>query len=147
MLTILATIMSCSSCCHLPIFIYSNCPSHYYYYYYYYYYYHYYDYCYDYLLSRLLILLNRAPSRVCLSLSSVLFSPGVPMARNHPGFLSHLVWRCGTLMVSEGLTLPRGSRMYLGPSNSQVLRPPNTSGVSNGGVGSSIESPRSLWVG
>ena len=31
--------------------------------------------------------------------------------------------------------------MYLGPSNSQVLRR-----VSNGGVGSSIESPRSLWV-
>ena len=34
----------------------------------------------------------------------------------------------------------------LGPSNKQVLRPPNTSGVSNGGVGSSSESPRSLWV-
>ena len=32
--------------------------------------------------------------------------------------------------------------MYVGPSNSQVLRPPNTYGVSNGGVGSSIESPR-----
>ena len=30
--------------------------------------------------------------------------------------------------------------MYLGPTNSQVLRPPHTSGVSNGGVGSSIES-------
>ena len=30
-------------------------------------------------------------------------------------------------------------------SNSQVLRPPNTSGVSNAGVGSSI-SPRSLWA-
>ena len=31
-------------------------------------------------------------------------------------------------------------------SNSQALRPPNTSGMSNGGVGSSIESSRSLWV-
>ena len=36
--------------------------------------------------------------------------------------------------------------MDLGPSNSQVLRPPTTSGMSNGGVGSSIESPRSLWA-
>ena len=33
----------------------------------------------------------------------------------------------------------------LGPSNNLVLRPPTTSGVSNGGVGSSIESPKSLW--
>ena len=32
------------------------------------------------------------------------------------------------------------------PSNSQVLRPRNTSRIFNGGVGSSIESPRSLWV-
>ena len=36
--------------------------------------------------------------------------------------------------------------MCLGPSNSQVFRPPNTSGVSNGGVGSSIECPRTLWA-
>ena len=34
----------------------------------------------------------------------------------------------------------------LGPSNNLVFRPPTTSRVSNGGVGSSIESPRSLWV-
>ena len=34
----------------------------------------------------------------------------------------------------------------LGPSHNLVLRPPTTSGVFKGGVGSSIESPRSLWV-
>ena len=33
-----------------------------------------------------------------------------------------------------------------GLSTNLALRPPTTSGVSNGGVGSSIESPRSLWV-
>ena len=31
--------------------------------------------------------------------------------------------------------------MYLGPSNSQVLRPPNFFWASNAGVGSSIERP------
>ena len=35
--------------------------------------------------------------------------------------------------------------MIFGPSNGQVLRTPNTFGVFNGGVGSSIERP-SVWV-
>ena len=45
-----------------------------------------------------------------------------------------------------GFFLPRGSdSIDLEPSNNLVLRPPTTSGVSNRKVGSSIESPRSLW--
>ena len=39
-------------------------------------------------------------------------------------------------------TLP----IYFGPSNSQVLRPRTRFGVSNRGSGSSIASPRSVWV-
>ena len=54
-----------------------------------------------------------------------------------------------TLLVSlhRNSPNPRPLRMYLGPLNSQVLRPRNTFGESNGGVGSCIESARSLWDG
>ena len=56
-------------------------------------------------------------------------------------------WAEGSAKRPKG-EVPLAQRLPidLGPSNNLVLRPPTTSGVSNGGVGSSIESPRSLWV-
>ena len=47
--------------------------------------------------------------------------------------------------MNPTLTTPR-LPIHVGPSNSQVWRHPNTSGVFKAGVGASIESPRSLWA-